>query len=61
MPEEWQEWTKKYFEENGETLKELGIKSQGDLIWRLAELGKPRLKDLLNFLQNQEKRRRIAQ
>jgi hypothetical protein len=56
VPKAWIEWIERYYKENEEDLKLLGIMKSSDLVWRLAEFGKPRLDEALGKLKDQDKR-----
>jgi len=56
VPKAQLDWAQNYYEENREELKKIGVNSFQDLIWRVAELGKPELQDLLNLLKNRKKK-----
>lgn len=55
VPKQWLEWIRTYYKENEVELKKLGINSFEDLVWRLAELGKSELNDLIELLKARKK------
>ena len=47
VPKAWLDWIGKYYNDNKMELNKLGVKSEKDLVWRLADFGKPELENLI--------------
>lgn len=55
-PKKWLDWAMQYYKENEKELNKLGVNSIDELVWRLAEMGKPELHDLIEYLKDRRKK-----